>query len=185
MANALSICSAALLMIGADEITSFDDDSRAAKLCSSLYGTTRDELLQAYPWRFAIGQSRLAQLVATPLFGYRYAYQLPADILRMIATAEGAPYSLQGGRLYTDMPAMEITYLYRPDENHLPAYFIRAVELKLAEILAVALQEDLNKSTLMAQKAREQIVRARAVDAQQQPAQVPAFNQFSLAAVRE
>ena len=62
MTTPLAICSAALLMIGADEISSFDETSREAKLCANLYDTTRDELLQLYPWRFAVGQMQLPKL---------------------------------------------------------------------------------------------------------------------------
>jgi hypothetical protein len=70
-------------MIGVDEISSFDDETREAKLCTNLYPTTRDSLLQQHPWRFSLGQASLARLVDTPLYGYDYAYQLPAGFLRV------------------------------------------------------------------------------------------------------
>ena len=184
MSTAISICSAALLMLGADEITSFDETSREAKLCASLYPTTRDELLQSYPWRFALGQATLGQLTSNPLFGYQYAYQLPADTLRVIAVEDGAPYRLYENRLYCDSPAVRIVYLFRPTEERLPAFFVRTLELKMAEILAVALHEDLNKSRMMEQKARDQMVRARSTDAQQQTPAEPMFGNFSLVTAR-
>ena len=168
MTTPLSICSAALLMIGADEITSFDETSREAKLCANLYNVTRDELLQLYPWRFAVGQMQLPQLADTPLFGYRHAYQLPADLLRLIGTDTDQSYRVFENKLYSNASAMRITYLFKVQEARLPAYFVRALELRMAEILAIALQEDLAKSRLMAERADKQLIRARAIDAQQQ-----------------
>ena len=185
MTTPLAICSAALLMIGADEITSFDETSREAKLCANLYETTRDELLQLYPWRFAVGQMQLPQLAAKPLFGFRHAYQLPSDLLRLIGTDTDHAYRLFENRLYCDAPAMRITYLFKVPEARLPAYFVRAVELKLSEILAIALQEDLPKSRLMGEKADKQIIRARAIDAQQQTIATLPENNFLLSQARE
>lgn len=104
MSTPLSLCSAALLLIGADEISSFEDGNRAAKLCANLYPRTRDELLQSYPWRFATVQESLAKLVTPPLFGFRYAYQLPAACLRVLGLENGADFHLFEGRLYTNSP---------------------------------------------------------------------------------
>lgn len=185
MTTPLAICSAALLMIGADDISSFDETSREAKLCANLYATTRDELLQLYPWRFAVGQMQLPQLTDKPLFGFRYAYQLPADMLRLLGTDTPVPYRMFENRLFSDASTMRITYLFKVSEARLPAYFVRAIELKMAEILAIALQEDLSKSRLMGDKADKQLIRARAIDAQQQTtAQLPEYN-FLLSNARE
>lgn len=185
MTTPLAICSAALLMIGADEISSFDEGSREAKLCANLYDTTRDELLQLYPWRFAVGQVQLARLTDSPLFGYRYAYQLPADMLRLIGTDNDLTYRVFENRLFSDASSLRITYLFRVSEARLPAYFVRTVELKMAEILAIALQEDLAKSRLLSDKADKQLIRARAIDAQQQTtAQLPEHN-FLLSSARD
>lgn len=184
MTTPLSICSSALLMIGADEISSFEEGSREAKLCANLYGVTLDELLQLYPWRFATGQTQLARLTADPLFGFRHAFQLPADTLRVLATDSGSNYRRFESRIYTNTESMRITYLQRPSEAGLPAYFTRALELKMAEILALALQEDITKSRLMAEKAQAQILRARGVDAQQQPTPILDGRNFTLTQVR-
>lgn len=184
MTTPIAICSAALLMIGADDISSFDETSREAKLCANLYEVTRDELLQLYPWRFAVGQMQLPQLTDSPLFGFRYAYQLPADMLRLLGTDNDLPFRIFESRLFSDASVVRVTYLFQVSEARLPAYFVRAIELKMAEILAIALQEDLAKSRLLAEKADKQIIRARAIDAQQQTtAQLPEHN-FLLSNVR-
>lgn len=180
MSTAISLCSAALLFIGADEISSFEDGSRAAKLCANIYPRTRDELLQSYPWRFATTQETLAKLTTTPLFGYSYAYQLPATCLRVMGLEGGADFHLFDGRLYTNLPEARITCLVRVNESRMPAAVQRALEFKMAEMLAAALIEDMAKSQLFGQKAEQQLQRARVLDAQQQTVSVLSDAQFSL-----
>ena len=52
----VSICSKALLKIGAQTITSFEDGTAEAEVAANLYPLVRDSLLSAYPWSFAIMQ---------------------------------------------------------------------------------------------------------------------------------
>lgn len=184
MTSQIALCASALLMIGADEITSFDEDTREAKLCTNLYPTTRNALLQQHPWRFSLGQGTLARLVAKPLYGYRYAYQLPSGFLRVIE-AERGNFALFEDKLYSDEPSLNITYQFVPDEGRFPAYFTRVLELKMAEILSVAVSEELAKSNVFAEKARQEMIRARAIDSQQQPNFEIASNNFLLTTIRE
>lgn len=180
MSTAISLCSAALLMIGADEISSFEDGSRPAKVCANLYPRTRDDILQSYPWRFATVQERLARLVSPPLYGYRHAYQLPAGCLRVLGIEGHNDFQIFEGRLYTNIAEVKMAYIARVPENRMPVAVQRGLELKMAEILAVSLVEDLGKSQLFGQKAEQQLQRARVLDAQQQTASVLSDDQFSL-----
>lgn len=52
----IGICSNALLKIGAEGITSFEDGTAEAEIAYSLYPLLRDGLLSAYPWSFAKAQ---------------------------------------------------------------------------------------------------------------------------------
>lgn len=184
MPTPISICSAALLMIGADEISSFEEGTREAKLCLNLYQTTLDELLQTYPWRFATLQTQLARHVKTPLFGYGHAYALPPNLLRLLQTQGVEDYRIFEDGLHTNAQNVYITYIARPKEQQMPAYFTRIVEFKMAEILALALQEDLTKSRLLADRADSQLIRARGIDAQQQTTAVMPEANFTLTHVR-
>lgn len=73
-----------------------------------------------------------------------------------------------------------MAYIARVPENRMPVAVQRGLELKMAEILAVSLVEDLGKSQLFGQKAEQQLQRARVLDAQQQTASVLSDDQFSL-----
>lgn len=78
----ISICSNALLKIGAESITSFLDGTAEAEVAANLYPMIRDGLLASYPWSFAVGQKSLPRLAGVPLADYSYAYRLPNDFLR-------------------------------------------------------------------------------------------------------
>lgn len=184
MSSDISICTSALLMIGADEISSFDDETREAKLCANLYPTTRDSLLQQHPWRFSLGQSSLARLVDTPLYGYDYAYQLPSGFLRVIE-AERGDFAIYEDVIYSNQPSLNITYQFRPAETSMPAYFTRVLELKMSEILAVSVSEELAKSNVFAEKVRQEVIRARSIDSQQQTNFEIESNNFLLTEIRE
>ena len=55
----IGICSNALLKIGAEGITSFEDGTAEAEIAYSLYPLIRDSLLSSYPWSFAKAQKIL------------------------------------------------------------------------------------------------------------------------------
>ena len=48
MASSISICSNALLALGAHPINSFDENTEHARLCSNIYPTVRNDLLRKH-----------------------------------------------------------------------------------------------------------------------------------------
>jgi hypothetical protein len=79
--GSIALCSRALIKIGANTISSFDEGSAEADVAANLYSSARDALLSSHPWSFAIAQSELSKLAEEPVADYAYAYQLPAGIL--------------------------------------------------------------------------------------------------------
>ena len=77
----VSICSDALLLIGAKAISSFNDGTDASSVCDRLYPDIRDFTLVMYPWSFGMKKVQLAQLITTPNSVWKYEYQLPGDKL--------------------------------------------------------------------------------------------------------
>ena len=86
----VSLCSKALLKIGAQTITSFEDGTAESEVSANLYPLVRDSLLSSYPWSFAIAQKRLGRLDLTPVADFKYAFQLPSDFLRIISAGSGS-----------------------------------------------------------------------------------------------
>ena len=62
----LSICSDALIMLGASPLSSFSEGTDAAQTCDRLYDDLRDTVLLAYPWSFTLKKVQLAQSVDAP-----------------------------------------------------------------------------------------------------------------------
>lgn len=185
MTTDVSICTSALLMIGADEIESFVDETREAKLCGQIYPTTKLKLLQSHPWRFSLGQEQLAQLSTIPKYEYNHAYQLPAGFLRVIETNNATfDYKIFEDKLYTDADEVYVTYQFDPGEEDYPEYFQRLLELEMSSILSISMLEDLEKAKLFEQMARRQALQARSVDSQSQPNEALEDVNFDLIQVR-
>ena len=163
----ISICAAALQLVGAEEITSFEDETREARICASIYSTVKADLLQSHTWRFSIRQEELNRLVASPLFGFDYAYSLPADFLRLIGKNNPtSKHQLFENKVYTDLTPVYASIQYDVDEQYFPAYFEKLMFLELASMLAVALLEDEGKAKDFAALARTQMIKARNIDSQ-------------------
>jgi hypothetical protein len=48
----VSICADALILLGAEPISSFNDGTDESNSCDRLYPDTRDSTLVMYPWSF-------------------------------------------------------------------------------------------------------------------------------------
>lgn len=80
----VSICNQALGWLGGDLIISLDDDNVEAKLCKANYGPLRDAVQQEREWTFCVDRIEPAALQDTPLYGFDKAWQIPANVLRVI-----------------------------------------------------------------------------------------------------
>lgn len=184
----VSLCSKALLKIGAQTITSFEDGTAEAEVAANLYPITRDGLLSSYPWSFAVVQKKLARLDHKPIADFNYAYQLPSDFLRIISAGsgrrgQGIEYRIYENKIYTDSSEVIITYIYRAAENLFPTFFSEALVSKLAAEFCIPLTESSSRAEYLAKKSETEIKQARLVDAQQ--ATPLKFEDFTLVEARQ
>ena len=173
----IGICSNALLKIGAEGITSFEDGTAEAEIAYSLYPLLRDGLLSAYPWSFAKAQKTLPRLANVPVADYQYAYLLPNDFLRVISAGSGSrgrgiEYRILENRLHTDAP----------HESAFPAFFCEALIARLAAEFCLPLTESTSRAELLGKLAEDAIAKARLTDAQQGSPRT--FEDFSLMEAR-
>lgn len=152
----ITICSDALLMIGAKAITSFNDGTDESSICDRLYPDIRDSLLVMYPWSFSTKKIQLARLLTTPGSVWKYAYQLPGDRLNnpraVFETASvGSPvrkdWEVQGDELLTNLESVFIDYQYSVGEYAMPKYFIQLLKYFVAWHIAEALTEQQEKAS--------------------------------------
>lgn len=151
----VSICSDALILLGARAISSFNDGTDASSACDRLYPDIRDSLLVQYPWSFNTKKIGLAQLVTAPTNVWRYAYQLPGDRLagpRAVygSSAVGTPvqkdWEIQGDQLLTNLTAIYIDYQYSVPEYAMPQYFVQLMKYMMAWHLAMPITEQADKA---------------------------------------
>lgn len=180
----IDVCSRALILIGAEPITSFADNNNEALVASNMYEDIARSSLVSTRWRFATNQAVLNRLTAPPTGRYDAAYQLPNNwLMTHVVTVNDSPieYQTYGDKLYCDEPStstLVLDYTYRPDEVDWPSYFTVAVEYELAAMFAASIARDSQLAQLMEQQARIKMIAARNIDAQQQTTRKLTTNRF-------
>ncbi len=186
--NQLNLCSAALLQIGSNSISSFQEDTSESEIAGNIYPIIRDGLLSSYPWSFAISQIRLGRINTDPVADFKYAYLLPTDFLRIISagtgnSGNGIEYRICGNTLHTNSADVVLTYISRPKEESFPAFFAEALIAKLAAQFCLPLTENVQKTQFLSQRAKDEIAKARLTDAQQSTPK--SFEDFTLVEARQ
>ena len=170
----IDVCSRALILIGAEPITSFADGTNEALVASNMYEDIARSALVNTRWRFATNQAVLNRLTAPPTGRYDAAYQLPTGwLMTHVVTVNDTPieYQTYGDKLFCDEPTtseLVLDYTYRALEIDWPSYFTVAVEYELAAVFAGSLARDQQLVQLMQQQAARSMMKARNLDAQQQ-----------------
>ena len=153
--TALSICSDALLMLGATPISSFTEGTDESNICDRLYPDIRDKTLASYPWSFSFKKVQLARLVTTPTTEYKYEYQMPADMLGVPRAvynsgSTGAPrlkeYRLMGNKILTNYETVYVDYQYSIDESVMPIYFVQCLKYMMVWHLAMPITDQIEKT---------------------------------------
>ena len=139
----VDICARALVMIGAQPISSFSDGSTEALVASNVYEDIIQASLTRHRWKFATNQKQLSLLATAPTGRYDYAYQLPSDpgvlqINTITVNDYVIPYTRYKDMIYVNSygsnQSLILDYIYRVEEDYFPAHFRLALELSLIHI---------------------------------------------------
>lgn len=198
----IALCGAALIRLGAEPITAFEEGTAEADIAGALYPVVRDGLLSAYPWSFATAQRALAQLSGVPVADFAFAYQLPADFLRAlslgrggvgsggmgnggvgsggwgqtVSSGRGAEYRIHERRIHTNVEMPVLTYVFRPAESGFPPYFDKALTDKLSAEFCLPITENTARADLLHKLAEQSFQQAKTADAQgQSPGRIEDF----------
>jgi hypothetical protein len=196
----ITICSDALIMLGAKAITSFNDGTDESSVCDRLYPDIRDSTLVMYPWTFNTKKIQLAQLLTPPGSVWKYAYQLPGDKLAnpravydtaAVGASPNKDWEIQGDQLLTNLPAVFINYQYSAGEFAWPQYFVQLMKYMMSWHLALPITEQSDRAQYWqgvavgapAENGRGGYMRqAMNIDGQHNPVRV--IEDYSLVAVR-
>jgi hypothetical protein len=171
--SAIDICSRALILIGAEPITSFEDDTSEALIAGNMYEDIARTNLTSTRWRFATNQAVLNRLSDAPTGRFDSAYQLPDYLFLHAVTVRDfqIEYNVYGNKVFCDADPADVLiadYTYRADEVNWPSYFSVCVEYAMAVVFATALIRDTALSNLMSTQYDFLMAKARSTDSQQQ-----------------
>ena len=162
------LVSNALLLLGGQTISSFDDNSTGAVLGENLFDTTYKAMLQNHRWGFAKKTKALSRLSDTPNGDYQYAFLLPSDFL-YLAKGSSYKFDLVGDTIQTNDKEFELEYIASVSEDRLPEYFAKALEFNLASLFAIPLTGDIDKSNYYSKVFIDQLRKAKAADSTMYP----------------
>lgn len=172
----LDLISKALVLCGETPLNSLSDNRYGATVGGNLFEMLYESELQSNRWRFATKKGSLSQLVAAPLNQWKYAYQLPTDMLLPIGIYPAdLQYEIYADHLYTDRASVEMDYLFKPEVTSVPAYFATLMTFALAKHFIKPITESDQAMQLMERKYNQQRGVAMYADAQGRPAK-PAFH---------
>ena len=172
--SAIDIASRALVLIGAEPITSFDDSSTEGLVATNMYEDTVRAMLSTARWRFATEQAVLNQLSDVPTGRFDIAHQLPSNLLVLHGITINdnlIEFTVYGDKVFSDTTSSDTLvadFTFRADEVDFPSYFSLALQYSLASIFATSIARDDRLMQLMETKANQLMAKARNIDAQQQ-----------------
>jgi hypothetical protein len=152
----LSICSDALILLGAAPLSSFTEGTDAAQACDRLYPDLRDSLLSRYPFSWSYIKVQLGRLSNTPINEFKYAYGLPGNMLSGVqavfetSSTNQQPindgWEIYGQEFYTNLESVYIDYQESVDESKMPHYFVQLLRTALASELAITITDQPTKA---------------------------------------
>lgn len=170
MATKITICTNALLKLGALPISAFDENSTEALLCSNLWDEVRDSVLRSHPWNCAVKRVALAPTGIAPVYDYSYAFTVPGDFLRLLEVDTTDDYKLEGGEILAADNPLYIKYIFK---NENVATYDALLVSALSAYMQAELAYPITKSSSQQKAAWDlytgKLRLARSVDAQEDP----------------
>lgn len=156
--TAVDVASRALSRLGEPAITSFDEDSPAARRIRPLYEPAVLDLLSRYEWPWARRRELLAEdAAANPVNEFTRAFLMPmigtdrvGEPLSVFPDADRSSrptfdYRVQDRWILTDHEVIVVEYIHRVEEAMWPGYFLRLVIEVLAAEFALPVTENASR----------------------------------------
>ncbi len=174
------VASSALILIGANPVTSFANDDGASaeeQACYHLYQSVLDRWLSLYDWRFAMKEVQLSLNVTPPISAaWQYTYNVPAGFKKMrnvvlISSGHGIEYDRFENMVYCNYGSSNPIagqFTYEPSPAFWPGYFVSLMESALANRFAFALAGKIDLKKDFASDTELEFRLAKSADSQQQ-----------------
>jgi len=160
------VANIALKMVGAPSITSLDQGTPEADSINEVYSTVRDAAFQDHNWNFATKRVIPSKDSSTPVYGFAYQFDKPADYIKLVEIEDDPEYKIEGSYILCDQDPIKISYVYR---NTSVVTWSPLFVMYFALLLASTVAEDLTQSSTLAEKletkAEKLLQKARFADA--------------------
>lgn len=177
MANEVGICNQALGWLGANSITSFDDNSTEAHLCSENYAAIRDAVEEEGYWSFTIQRFSPAFELESPQWGYAYQFLVPTKVLRVVEVHDNSmtpnggsnfDWRLESGRILCDSNIIFVKAIFQvTDPRSFSPTFVQCLAARLAADLAIPLTKSRSLQSDMFGLYQSKLSTALALDGSQ------------------
>lgn len=178
MATDVEICSNALLLLGAEPISSFTEESEDAGRCANIYPLAKAEVLRAHNWNCCTRRKILSPETTTPDFDWRYQFARPSGWIRTLQVGyadQPLDYVTEGTKILANTNVLPIVYVADVSEGEWDALLV-SVMVKRMEL---ALAYPVTKSTSLRDSLKMEfyakgvgvLAKAMTVDGQENPAE--------------
>lgn len=182
MTSTVDIANYALNSLGANNISSFDENSKPARLINQRFDSVRDSVFRAHPWNCLIRRAELAKETETPAFGYANQFALPTNpyCLRVLEFTNGTlsypqdnmfnntggpVFVIEGRKLLSDEGTVKIKYVSRvTDPQEYDANLIDVLSSALAFEISYAITGSNGVKQMLAAEYADKLKQARFVD---------------------
>ena len=169
MASIVDICNSALNQIGASNIISLTEDSKAGRICNQRYAFVRDSVFRAHPWNCLVTRRTLSPDSDSPAFEFDNQFTLPTDpyCLRILhLDYHDIIHRVEGRKILCNEDTVNLIYVGRvTDPNQYDMLLIESISAALAADLAYPLAGSTSLSQEMRAVYEEKLREARFVDA--------------------
>jgi hypothetical protein len=167
--DSVAICNMALGALGQHKLTSLEDESTAAELCSTFFDPAVDYCLEQKAWLFATEFVDLGAPIPTPDPDYPKKFLVPATIVAVHIVDDGSgEFSLtweqRGNYVFTDSDVLFAKVTKRVESALWTPTFCWAVAYKIAETIAVPLTESLAAEARMEKRYDKEMAKATTLD---------------------
>lgn len=157
----ISICARALVLLGAEPISAFTDQTDAAKICANTYAGIKRHAMGSYDWRFLMSKKSLTRDSVSPVGEWKYSYILPGEALSLthavFSSATGTiasnEFEIFGRRIFTDHETVIADFVVDKAESTWPVYFVEFVVAAVCANIAFAITDQNNVAQMWNEKA--------------------------------
>lgn len=122
------------------EVRSEGDDTVEFRVCEREYPVALARVLNLHPWTCCLKRASLPRLLEAPAFGWKYAFALPQDYVRMFYVDNYISCQLEGGNILTNEKDCRIVYVSGAvTPGNLASHVVDLLVLELAKRIVAPL----------------------------------------------